>query len=90
MGGAFDVLKLCFFVSSFLFRSVSAANEGGGGGGGIGVFPTTCEIIECPSYDVVESGNGFEIRRYNWSMWISTQPIDDISLVDAANIAFFQ
>ncbi|KAH6756809.1 SOUL heme-binding family protein [Perilla frutescens var. hirtella] len=88
MAGAFELLKLCFLVSGFLFRSsVTAANEGGSG---VGVFPATCASIECPSYDVVDNGKGFEIRRYNSSMWISTQPIDDFSLVDAGNIAFFQ
>ncbi|XP_057812273.1 uncharacterized protein LOC131026425 [Salvia miltiorrhiza] len=80
---ALDIFKLCFVASAFLFRSVSAD-------GGVGEFPASCESIECPSYDVIGSGNGFEIRRYNSSMWISTQPIDDISLVHAGNIAFFQ
>ncbi|KAG6398108.1 hypothetical protein SASPL_139560 [Salvia splendens] len=82
MGVALVLFELCFLVSAFLFRSVA--------GGGVGVVPAQCERIECPTYDVVGSGEGFEIRRYNSSMWISTQPIDDISLVHAGSVAFYQ
>ncbi|PIN09351.1 hypothetical protein CDL12_18063 [Handroanthus impetiginosus] len=82
----FDLLKLSFLVSLLSeSNSVSSIN-----GGGVAVFPPTCERIECPSYDVIHGGDGFEIRRYNSTMWVSTQPIDDISLVDAGRIAFFQ
>ncbi|CAN1126709.1 Heme-binding protein 2 [Linum perenne] len=52
-------------------------------------FPPTCTRIECPEYSVVESGNGYEIRTYNSSVWISTPPIPDISLVQATRTAFF-
>ncbi|WCJ32356.1 SOUL heme-binding family protein [Euphorbia peplus] len=55
----------------------------------IGIYPPTCNRIECPSFDVLQSGNGFEIRRYNSSVWISTSPIHDISLVQATKSAFF-
>uniref|UniRef100_M8BC08 Heme-binding protein 2 n=1 Tax=Aegilops tauschii TaxID=37682 RepID=M8BC08_AEGTA len=52
--------------------------------------PPSCERIECPAYDVVDSANGFEIRRYKDAMWVSTAPIEDISLVDATRSGFLQ
>jgi hypothetical protein len=54
-----------------------------------GLAPT-CERIECPTYDVIHVGNGYEIRRYNFTVWISTSPIQDISLVDATRTGFLQ
>ncbi|KAE8680055.1 Ubiquitin-specific protease 15, putative isoform 1 [Hibiscus syriacus] len=29
----------------------------------VGIFPPTCNRIECPSFDVIQQGNGYEIRR---------------------------
>jgi hypothetical protein len=52
--------------------------------------PPTCERIECPAYEVVDSANGFEIRRYTDAMWVSTSPIDDISFVAATRTGFLQ
>lgn len=52
--------------------------------------PPSCERIECPAYDVVDSANGFEIRRYKDAMWVSTSPIEDISFVDATRSGFLQ
>ncbi|KAL2245566.1 heme-binding protein 2-like [Sesamum indicum] len=83
---ALDLFKLSFLVSLLS----SSSNLVKRGSGGVAVFPPTCNRIECPSYDVIQSGDGFEIRRYNSSVWISTQPIDDISLVDVGRIGFFQ
>lgn len=54
------------------------------------VFPPGCTRIECPGYDVIQSGNGYEIRRYNTSVWMSTSPIQDISLVEATRTGFLQ
>ncbi|KAF3442286.1 hypothetical protein FNV43_RR16202 [Rhamnella rubrinervis] len=54
------------------------------------VFPPTCNRIECPSFDTVHAGNGFEIRRYNSTVWMSTSPIQDISLVQATRTGFLQ
>ncbi|GAU50892.1 hypothetical protein TSUD_368720 [Trifolium subterraneum] len=54
----------------------------------LSVFPPTCERIECPTYQVIQSGNGYEIRRYNSSVWISNSPIQDISLVEATRTGF--
>ncbi|GAY65380.1 hypothetical protein CUMW_240630 [Citrus unshiu] len=57
---------------------------------GLKIFPPTCNRIECPSFETVHVGNGFEIRRYNSSMWMSTSPIQDISLVQATRTGFLQ
>ncbi|KAK1322414.1 hypothetical protein QJS10_CPA03g00615 [Acorus calamus] len=57
---------------------------------GVGIFPPTCNRIECPKFDVVATGNGFEIRRYNSSVWMSTSAIDDISFVEATRTGFLQ
>lgn len=54
------------------------------------VVPATCGRIECPSYDVIHVGDEYEIRRYNSSMWSSTSPIQDISLVEATRTGFLQ
>lgn len=52
--------------------------------------PPTCNRIECPSYDVLQEGNGFEIRRYNSPVWISNSVIQDISLVEATRTGFLR
>lgn len=44
----------------------------------------------CPNYDVIKVENGYEIRRYNSPLWMSTSPIQDTSLVQASNNAFLQ
>ncbi|XP_062190079.1 uncharacterized protein LOC133893127 [Phragmites australis] len=54
------------------------------------VPPPSCERIECPAYEVVDSANGFEIRRYTDAMWVSTAPIEDISFVAATRTGFLQ
>uniref|UniRef100_A0A7N0TPU9 SOUL heme-binding protein n=1 Tax=Kalanchoe fedtschenkoi TaxID=63787 RepID=A0A7N0TPU9_KALFE len=54
----------------------------------VAVFPPPCSRIECPSYDLIGSGKGYEIRRYNSTVWISTAAIEDISLVDATRTGF--
>ena len=56
----------------------------------VGFFPPSCSRIECPGYQVVGQGDGFEIRQYNHTAWTSTQAIDDISLVDATRTGFLQ
>ncbi|KAL0406602.1 UNVERIFIED_CONTAM: hypothetical protein Slati_3974100 [Sesamum latifolium] len=85
---AFDLFKL-----SFLLNLLSASNLNlwaGNKAGPVGVFRPTCNRIECPSYDVIHTANGFEIRRYNSSMWMSTKPIDDVSFVSATRTGFRQ
>ena len=52
--------------------------------------PPTCERIECPAYEVMDSANGFEIRRYTDAVWVSTAPIEDISFVAATRTGFLQ
>ncbi|KAF9606751.1 hypothetical protein IFM89_028127 [Coptis chinensis] len=56
----------------------------------VGIFPPTCNRIECPSFDVIQVGNGFEIRRYNSSVWMTTSPIEDISFVSATRTGFLE
>nr|GME06341.1 heme-binding protein 2 [Ipomoea batatas] len=56
----------------------------------LGLFPPSCKRIECPTYDLIEAGKDYEIRRYNSSMWMSTAPIDDISLVQATKTGFLR
>ncbi|CAI9757159.1 unnamed protein product [Fraxinus pennsylvanica] len=84
---------LNLFNLSFLLSLLSSSNPSlwpGNHGEKVWVFPPTCNRIECPNYDVIHTGNGFEIRRYNSSMWISTSPIDDISLVGATRAGFLR
>ncbi|XP_047179991.1 heme-binding protein 2-like [Vigna umbellata] len=56
----------------------------------VGALPPTCQRIECPSYDLIQVGNGYEIRRYNSPVWISNSPIQDISLVEATRTGFLR
>ncbi|KAL8242613.1 hypothetical protein R6Q59_012915 [Mikania micrantha] len=56
----------------------------------VGKFPAQCNRIECPTYDVVYSGDDYEIRLYNSSMWATTSPIDDISFVEGTRTGFLQ
>ncbi|KAL2327097.1 hypothetical protein Fmac_020524 [Flemingia macrophylla] len=58
--------------------------------GNAGAVPPTCMRIECPSYEVIQVGNGYEIRRYNSPVWISNTPIQDISLVEATRTGFLR
>ncbi|KAF7836529.1 heme-binding protein 2-like [Senna tora] len=46
-------------------------------------IPPTCERIECPTYDVLQSNDAYEIRRYNSSVWASASPVQEISIVEA-------
>ncbi|XP_058761120.1 uncharacterized protein LOC131634464 [Vicia villosa] len=56
----------------------------------LSVIPPTCKRIECPNYDVIQAGNGYEIRRYNSTVWISNDPIQEISLVEATRTGFLR
>ncbi|GAB4846694.1 hypothetical protein Ancab_025700 [Ancistrocladus abbreviatus] len=40
--------------------------------------PPACTQLECLKYDVIHSGNGLEIRRFQYSVCMSTSPIEDI------------
>lgn len=53
-------------------------------------YPPSCNRIECPNYDLIQSGKDYEIRRYNSSMWMSTAPIDDINLYSATRTGFLR
>ncbi|XP_020231155.1 heme-binding protein 2 [Cajanus cajan] len=45
--------------------------------------PQACSNYECPTYDVIEVKKDYEIRRYNSTVWISSDPIEDTSVVEA-------
>ncbi|MQM09722.1 hypothetical protein Taro_042595 [Colocasia esculenta] len=64
--------------------------RGEGSWHGAGAYPPTCERIECPGFEVVETGNGYEVRRYNSTTWMSTAAVEDISLVAATRAGFLQ
>lgn len=49
-----------------------------------------CNHIECPNYDVIVSGNGYEIRRYNTIVLVSTSPITDKGVTEATTNSFFK
>ncbi|XP_058095328.1 uncharacterized protein LOC131240846 [Magnolia sinica] len=90
-------LKLPFLIlliSTFAFGTLSwrSSSTSGplDGRKSVGIFPPTCNRIECPKFEVILVGNGFEIRRYNLTMWTSTSPIQDISLVEATRTGFLQ
>ncbi|XP_008782851.2 heme-binding protein 2 [Phoenix dactylifera] len=72
-------------LANFALPSPLAAD---GAAATLGSYPPTCERIECPSYDVIDGGNGYEIRRYNSPVWMSTSTIEDISFVNATRIGF--
>ncbi|KAF7836528.1 heme-binding protein 2-like [Senna tora] len=72
--------KLCFFLLVFCFLSLSCLAR----------LPPACKRIECPAYDVVHATNGYEIRRYNSTAWVSTSPIQHLSIVQAARTGFFR
>ncbi|KAK4714612.1 hypothetical protein R3W88_020519 [Solanum pinnatisectum] len=74
------MIKLCFFLV-LISNGYSTKLDS---------YPPTCQRIECPNYDVIESGKDYEIRRYNSPMWMSTEPIDDISFVSATRTGFLR
>ncbi|CAK8561397.1 unnamed protein product [Lathyrus sativus] len=69
------------FKLSLLFTLISLS---------LSAIPPTCKRIECPNYDVIQAGNGYEIRRYNSTVWISSDPIQEISLVEATRTGFLR
>ncbi|KAF9666631.1 hypothetical protein SADUNF_Sadunf16G0249000 [Salix dunnii] len=85
----FSMLKL-----SFLLTLLSSASSGlwhdEAKKSSVGIYPPACTRIECPVFDVIQLGNGYEIRRYNSSVWMSTSSIQDISLVDATRTGFLR
>ncbi|XP_002530132.2 heme-binding protein 2 [Ricinus communis] len=83
-------LLLFSFMSSANFGIWNEPNNNGDNVKSIGTYPPTCNRIECPLYDVIEVGNGYEIRSYNSTAWMSTSSIQDISLVDATRTGFLQ
>ncbi|TYG81926.1 hypothetical protein ES288_D01G044200v1 [Gossypium darwinii] len=79
----FKLSLLLSLLSNIGFLPETSKND-------VGIFPPTCNRIECPSFDLIEVGNGYEIRRYNSTIWVTTSPIQDISLVEATRTGFLQ
>lgn len=75
---------------SLLLVAVAAALVAFAEAAAAAAVPPTCERIECPAYEVVDSANGFEIRQYTDAMWVSTAPIEDISFVAATRTGFLR
>ncbi|GFZ12339.1 SOUL heme-binding family protein [Actinidia rufa] len=89
MAASLNLFKLSFLLSLFSNSNVGVWH-GIRSSGGATASPITCSRIECPSYEVVHAGNGYAIRRYNTTAWVSTSPIQDISLVEATRTGFLQ
>ncbi|XP_031285706.1 heme-binding protein 2 [Pistacia vera] len=87
MASVFSVFKLSFLVSLLSFLNLGSWREPPKS---LHILPATCTRIECPSFDSVEVGNGYEIRRYDQAVWMSTSPIQDISLVAATRTGFLR
>ncbi|XP_040990662.1 heme-binding protein 2-like [Juglans microcarpa x Juglans regia] len=87
---AFSIFKLSLLLSLLSNSHHLGLWSGASNRESVGISPPSCSRIECPSYDVVHVGNGFEIRRYNSTVWMSTSPIQDISLVEATRTGFLQ
>ncbi|KAL2331213.1 hypothetical protein Fmac_018794 [Flemingia macrophylla] len=78
-------LELSFLLTLLLLVSSHTHDQNAGRG----TIPPTCKRIECPTYDVIEVADGYEIRHYhNSTLWMSTSPIQHISLVQATRTGF--
>ncbi|KAL5736706.1 hypothetical protein ACOSP7_031159 [Xanthoceras sorbifolium] len=89
MMGRLRILKVvCAFMS--LFSTLERLSSEKTSGEGLEIYPPTCNRIECPKFETIQVGNGFQVRRYNSTVWISTSPIEDISLVQATRTGFLQ
>ncbi|KAL0702143.1 hypothetical protein Bca4012_058265 [Brassica carinata] len=92
MEAALRIFKLSFLLSLLSGNSdiIGSRTRPDLAPGLVGKFPPSCNRIECPSYELVHSSNGYEIRRYNTSVWISTETIKETSLVKATRTGFSQ
>ncbi|XP_057465254.1 uncharacterized protein LOC130754977 [Actinidia eriantha] len=88
MAASLNLFKLSFFLS--LLSNSNLGLWHGIRSGGATVSTTPCSRMECPSYEVVHAGNGYAIRRYNTTAWMSTSPIHDISLFEATRTGSLQ
>ncbi|KAE9454965.1 hypothetical protein C3L33_13133, partial [Rhododendron williamsianum] len=90
MAASLNLFKLSCLLSLLPNSNLGIWPESRSGNNAAVSPPPSCSRIECPSYDVVHVGNGYEIRRYNSTAWASTSPIEDISLVEATRTGFLQ
>ncbi|XP_010416826.1 PREDICTED: heme-binding protein 2 [Camelina sativa] len=82
MEAALSIFKLSFLLS--LLSGGSDFIDSRSQPGQVGTIPPSCIRVECPSYELVYAGNGYEIHRYNATVWISTEPIQGSSLNEAS------
>ncbi|KAF8095314.1 hypothetical protein N665_0337s0022 [Sinapis alba] len=54
----------------------------------MGMRPGTCDHYECPTYESVDVGYGYEIRVYKSAVWMSTGPIPAPSMTQATTTGF--
>ncbi|XP_004511064.1 uncharacterized protein [Cicer arietinum] len=78
--GVTTTMKISLFLSVFAVSILGIYSEVN--------FPAPCKQFECPVYDVIEDGKDYQIRRYNSSVWVSTPPIQQISIVTATTTGF--
>ncbi|CAH8357007.1 unnamed protein product [Eruca vesicaria subsp. sativa] len=71
------ILQLSFCLSLIVVVSLS-----------MGMRPETCDHYECPTYEMAESRNGYEIRVYKSAVWMSTGPITAPSMTEASKTGF--
>lgn len=55
----------------------------------VGEVAPSYESMECEDYESIHTYKEYEIRRYNYTFWMSTiPPINNISFVDATGTGF--
>ncbi|KAJ9153417.1 hypothetical protein P3X46_026859 [Hevea brasiliensis] len=52
------------------------------------IYPPTCRRKDCPSYDVTEVGDGYEICSYSSCVWMPTSPVQDVFIAQAIRTDF--
>ncbi|CAH8361656.1 unnamed protein product [Eruca vesicaria subsp. sativa] len=71
------ILQLSFCLSLIVVVSLS-----------MGMRPETCDQYECPTYEMPEAGNGYEICVYKSAVWMSTGSIPAPSMTEASKTGF--
>ncbi|KAL1223823.1 hypothetical protein V5N11_008804 [Cardamine amara subsp. amara] len=83
-----NILKLSFYFSLVVVGSCAQAPKPLSQS--LGIRPKICDQYECPTYKLVEAGNGYEIRMYNSAVWMSTDPIPAPSMTQATKTGFLR
>ncbi|KAL1192682.1 hypothetical protein V5N11_020178 [Cardamine amara subsp. amara] len=77
-----NILKLSIYLSLVLVGSCALTPKP------LGMRPSSCDQYECPTFKLVDVGNGFEIRMYDSAVWISTDSISAPSMTQATKTGF--